>query len=94
MKYIISLTSVFIGALLERKNYDIFLCINLSCLFPYNREGRKVLKDIDEVKIIDIIKGDPEKDECYYAVRFAFWAVVAMLLIGAAVCIGVFIRSL
>jgi hypothetical protein len=53
-----------------------------------------MLKDIDEVKIIDIISGDPEKDDCYYAIKFAFWAVVTMLLVGAAVCIGVFIRSI
>ena len=45
------------------------------------------------VGILDIIAGE-EKDDCYYAVRFAFWSTVTMLLIGAAVCIGVFVKSL
>jgi len=44
-------------------------------------------------EIISILKGK-SGDDNYFALRFAFWSVVTMLLIGAAVCIGVFIRSI
>jgi hypothetical protein len=52
------------------------------------------MKDIDDIDLISIIKGDPEKDDCYYAVKFAFWCVVGFILIGLAASVAIFVRSL
>ena len=43
-----------------------------------------MLKDVDEVTLLDIIAGDQDKDDCYYAIRFAFWCVVIMCSIAVA----------